>query len=78
MRRVKGIYEGQGVFLVGDVELAPKTEVEMIPPEVGTRPLAEFLDRLSKLPPLAPDDVLTDQEILALVHEVRAERECGS
>ncbi len=72
MKRIKGVYEGKGVVLIEDVDLAPKTEVEVLIPDVDRRPLIDHLDRLAKLPPLPPEDVPTDEEIVALVHEVRA------
>ncbi len=82
MKRVKGIYNGQTVVLAEQVDLAPDTEVEVLIPDAGGQSFADFLDELDKRPPLAPEDVLSEEEIVALVHEVRAEmraeRECGS
>ncbi len=44
----------------------------MLIPDVDRQPLIDHLDRLAKLPPLPPEDVPTDEEIVALVHEIRA------
>jgi hypothetical protein len=82
MKRVRGVYNGQAVVLKEAVDLAPDTEVEVLIPDARSQSFSDFLDELDKRPPLAPEDVLSEEEVVALVHEVRAEmraeRECGS
>ena len=72
MKRVKGVYNGQAVVLAEPVDLPPDTEVEVLIPDASSQSFADFLDELDRRPPLAPEDVLSDEEIVALVHEVRA------
>jgi len=71
MKRVKGTYNGSAIVLREHVDLQPNTEVEVLIPEPEEQSLDRLLERLDRLP---PGEVLSQEEVVALVHEVRAGR----
>lgn len=71
MKRVKGTYDGSSVVLKEKIELPPNTEVEVLIPEPEEESLTALLDELDRQP---AGEVLSTEEIVAIVHEVRAGR----
>ncbi len=71
MKRVKGTVSGQTVLLRESVDVPPDTEVEVLIPEPGDQSLAGILARVRQHPPA---EVLSDEEIVEIVHQVRARR----
>lgn len=69
MKRVKGRYDGSAVVLEEKVDLPVNTEVEVLIPERQERSLTALLDELDRIP---AGETLSLDEIVALVHEVRA------
>jgi hypothetical protein len=69
MKRVKGRYDGSAVVLDEKVDIPANTEVEVLIPERRERSLTALLDELDRLP---AGEVLSLDEVVALVHEVRA------
>lgn len=69
MKRVKGRYNGSAVVLEEKVDIPANTEVEVLIPERRERSLTGLLDDLDRIP---VGETLTLDEIVALVHEVRA------
>jgi len=69
MKRVKGRYDGSAVVLEEKVDLPANTEVEVLIPERQERSLTALLDELDRMP---VGETLSLDEIVALVHEVRA------
>ena len=72
MRRVKGTYDGSCVVLKEHVSIPPDTEVDVLVPEPDEPSLVAVIEKLDRTP---PGDVLSLQEVAALVHEVRAARQ---
>lgn len=68
MKRVKGVWDGSVVRLEEKVDLPPNIEVEVLVPDPEDESLAELLDRLPEVP---PGEAPSEEEIVALVHEVR-------
>ena len=69
MKRVKGRYNGSAVVLEEKVDIPANTEVEVLIPELQERSLTGLLDDLDRIP---VGETLSLDEIVALVHEVRA------
>ena len=69
MKRVKGRYNGSAVVLEEKVDLPANTEVDVLIPERAERPLTALLDELDRMP---VGETISLDEIVALVHEVRA------
>jgi len=69
MKRVRGRYDGSAVVLEEKVDIPADTEVEVLIPEARDGGLNDLLDEMDGLP--ASETVGLD-EIVALVHEVRA------
>ncbi len=69
MKRVKGTYNGSAVVLREKVEIPANTEVEVLIPEARDESLTALLDQLDRLP---SGEVLSPEEVVALVHGVRA------
>ncbi len=69
MKRVKGRYDGAAVILQQKVDIPPNTEVEVLIPDPGERRLPAVLEELDRVP---FGETLPLEEIVALVHEVRA------
>ena len=69
MKRVKGRYDGSAVVLEEKVDLPANTEVEVLIPERQERSLTALLDELDRTP---VGETMSLEEIVALVHEVRA------
>jgi hypothetical protein len=69
VKRVKGRYDGSAVVLEEKVDLPANTEVEVLIPERRERPLTALLDELDQMP---VGETMSLDEIVALVHEVRA------
>ena len=69
MKRVKGTYDGAAVVLQEKVDIPANTEVEVLIPEPRERRLTAVLDELNRVP---SGESLALEEIVALVHEVRA------
>ena len=69
MKRVKGTYDGSAVVLREKLDIPADTEVEVLIPEPRERPLTALLDDLDRLP---RGEVLSLEEVAAVVHEVRA------
>jgi hypothetical protein len=69
MKRVRGRYDGSAVILEEKVDIPADTEVEVLIPEARDGGLNDLLDEMDGLP--ASETVGLD-EIVALVHEVRA------
>ena len=69
MKRVKGTYDGSAVVLREKVDIPANTEVEVLIPEPRERPLTAILDQLDRVP---EGETLSLEEVVALVHEVRA------
>ena len=69
MKRVKGRYNGSAVVLEEKVDLPANTEVEVLIPERQERSLTALLDELDRMP---VGETMSLDEIVALVHEVRA------
>ena len=69
MKRVKGRYDGSAVVLEEKVDIPANTEVEVLIPERRERPLTALLDELDQMP---VGETMSLDEIVALVHEVRA------
>lgn len=68
MKRVKGVWDGSVVRLEEKVDLPPDSELEVLVPEPGDISLLELLDELDRRP---VGEVLSMDEIVELVHEVR-------
>jgi len=69
MKRVKGRYDGSAVVLEEKVDIPVNTEVEVLIPERRERLLTALLDDLDRMP---VGETMSLDEIVALVHEVRA------
>jgi len=69
MKRVKGRYDGSAVVLEEKLDLPANTEVEVLIPERQERSLTALLDELDRMP---VGETMSLDEIVALVHEVRA------
>ena len=69
MKRVKGRYNGSAVVLEEKVDIPANTEVEVLIPERRERSLTTLLDELDRMP---VGETMSLDEIVALVHEVRA------
>jgi hypothetical protein len=69
VKRVKGRYNGSAVVLEEKVDLPANTEVDVLIPERAERPLTALLDELDRMP---VGETISLDEIVALVHEVRA------
>ena len=69
MKRVKGRYDGSAVVLEEKVDIPANTEVEVLIPERRERSLTALLDELDRMP---VGETMSLDEIVALVHEVRA------
>jgi len=69
VKRVKGRYNGSAVVLEEKVDLPANTEVDVLIPERAERPLTALLDELDRMP---VGETMSLDEIVALVHEVRA------
>jgi len=69
VKRVKGRYNGSAVVLEEKVDLPANTEVEVLIPERQERSLTALLDELDRMP---VGETMSLDEIVALVHEVRA------
>jgi hypothetical protein len=69
MKRIRGTYNGTAVILREKVDLRPNTEVEVLIPEAQEKSLTATLDALDKKP---ITEALSLDEIVALVHEIRA------
>jgi hypothetical protein len=69
MKRVKGRYDGSAVVLEEKVDIPANTEVEVLIPERRERSLTALLDELDQMP---VGETMSLDEIVALVHEVRA------
>jgi len=69
MKRVKGRYDGSAVVLEEKVDIPVNTEVEVLIPERRERSLTALLDELDRMP---VGETMSLDEIVALVHEVRA------
>jgi len=69
MKRVKGRYDGSTVVLEEKIDLPANTKVEVLIPERQERSLTTLLDELDRIP---AGETLSLDEIVALVHEVRA------
>jgi len=69
MKRVKGRYDGSAVVLEEQVDIPANTEVEVLIPERRERSLTAVLDELDRRP---VGETTSLDEIVALVHEVRA------
>jgi len=69
MKRVKGRYDGSAVVLEEKVDIPANTEVEVLIPEPQERSLTALLDELDRMP---VGETMSLDEIVALVHEVRA------
>ncbi len=73
MKIVKGVYNGETVVPEEPLDVPPDTEIGLLVPGRSANAFADLLEELDRLPPLPPDEVLSEEEIVALVHEVRAE-----
>lgn len=72
MKRVKGTVRGGAVVLDKGVEAPPdETEVEVLIPEPEDVSLEAVLENVLRNPPA---EVLTDEEVVEIVHRVRARR----
>lgn len=72
MTRVKGTVRDGCVVLDENAEVPPDgTRVEVLVPAPRGRSLKEHLEYLLKNPPA---DVMSDEEIVEIVHRVRARR----
>ncbi|MGD0113983.1 MAG: hypothetical protein ABSD48_19165 [Armatimonadota bacterium] len=69
MKRVRGRYNGSAVILEEKVDIPADTEVVVLIPEARDGRLNELLDELNRLP---AGETMALDEIVALVHEVRA------
>ena len=69
MKRVKGRYDGSAVVLEAKVDIPANTEVQVLIPERAERSLTALLDDLDRMP---VGETMSLDEIVALVHEVRA------
>jgi hypothetical protein len=69
MKRVKGRYDGSAVVLEEKVDIPANTEVEVLIPERAERSLTALLDEFDRMP---VGETMSLDEIVALVHEVRA------
>jgi len=69
MKRVKGRYDGSAVVLEEKLDLPANTEVEVLIPERQERSLTALLDEFDRMP---VGETMSLDEIVALVHEVRA------
>jgi len=69
MKRVKGRYDGSTVVLEERVDLPADTEVDVLTPLRRERSLTALLDELDLMP---VGETMSLDEIVALVHEVRA------
>jgi hypothetical protein len=69
MKRVKGTYNGSAVVLREKVDIPANTEVEVLIPEPREHSLSALLDELDHVP---QGETLSLEEVVALVHEVRA------
>jgi len=69
MKRVKGRYDGSAVVLEEKVDIPANTEVEVLIPERQERSLTTLLDEFDRMP---VGETMSLDEIVALVHEVRA------
>ena len=69
MKRVKGRYDGSAVVLEEKLDLPANTEVEVLIPEQQERSLTALLDEFDRMP---VGETMSLDEIVALVHEVRA------
>ncbi len=69
----KGVYNGETVVPEEPLDVPPDTEIGLLVPGRSANAFADLLEELDRLPPLPPDEVLSEEEIVALVHEVRAE-----
>jgi len=69
MKRVRGRYDGSAVILEEKVDIPADTEVVVLIPEARDGRLNELLDELNRLP---AGETMALDEIVALVHEVRA------
>jgi hypothetical protein len=69
MKRVKGRYDGSAVVLEEKVDIPANTEVEVLIPEPRERSLTALLDELDRMP---AGETMSLDEIVTLVHEVRA------
>jgi len=67
MKRVEGRYDGSAVVLEEEVNIPADTEVEVLIPE--RRSVTALLDELDRVP---VGETLALEEVVALVHEVRA------
>jgi hypothetical protein len=73
VRIVKGVYNGKTVVPEEPLDVPPDTEIGLLIPGQPSDTFADLLDELDKLPPLPSGEVLSEEEIVALVHQVRAE-----
>jgi len=69
MKRVRGRYDGSTVILEEKVDIPADTQVEVLIPEARDGRLKDLLDEFDRLP---PGETMGLDEIVALVHEVRA------
>jgi hypothetical protein len=69
VKRVKGRYDGSAVVLEEKLDLPANTEVEVLIPEQQERSLTALLDEFDRMP---VGETMSLDEIVALVHEVRA------
>jgi len=69
VKRVKGRYDGSAVVLEEKLDLPANTEVEVLIPERQERSLTALLDEFDRMP---VGETMSLDEIVALVHEVRA------
>ena len=69
MKRVRGTYNGSAVVLRERVDLPPNTEVDVLIPEPQEQSLVAALDELDRV---SGGETLSLEEVVALVHEVRA------
>jgi len=72
MKRVRGTYNGSAVVLRERVDLPPNTEVDVLIPEPQEKSLVAALDELDRV---SGGEILSLEEVVALVHEVRASRQ---
>jgi hypothetical protein len=69
MKGVRGRYDGSAVILEEKVDIPADTEVVVLIPEARDGRLNELLGELDRLP---AGETMALDEIVALVHEVRA------
>ena len=73
MKRVKGRYDGSVVVLEEKADLPTNTKVEVLIPERQERSLTTLLDELDRI---SAGEILSLDEIVALVHDVRVGQVC--